>query len=109
MLAWIRIARHTRTSTVHMDQEGQQQWSESVYAQLVEQAQAIAHLARQREFLLQRSIQDRARWNAEREAWDTIAHTLLIQRYASQAQNRGEVSIWYLTLFTLSLHLKGFT
>ncbi|KAJ7578695.1 hypothetical protein C8J56DRAFT_354559 [Mycena floridula] len=52
--------------------------------QLMEQAQVIASLTAEREFLSQQAANDRALWLSEREGWDRMAEALIAQR------NRGD-------------------
>ncbi|KAI9064916.1 hypothetical protein FKP32DRAFT_1543180, partial [Trametes sanguinea] len=45
-------------------------------AQLATQAEIIAHLAFQRDMLLQGRLGERDRWQSERESWDRMAEAL---------------------------------
>ncbi|EPQ58874.1 hypothetical protein GLOTRDRAFT_135891 [Gloeophyllum trabeum ATCC 11539] len=49
-------------------------------SQLVRQAETIAHLTRQRDFLLRQAEEERIRWEAEREGWDRMAEALISNR-----------------------------
>ncbi|KLO05911.1 hypothetical protein SCHPADRAFT_1002632 [Schizopora paradoxa] len=45
--------------------------------QVVEQADTISNLSRQREFILERTEEERGRWDAERESWSRIADAVM--------------------------------
>ncbi|KAF8589610.1 hypothetical protein K439DRAFT_1628609, partial [Ramaria rubella] len=48
-------------------------------SQLHAQAETIAHLIQQRDFLVNRSIEEHERWESERESWARAAQALIIQ------------------------------
>lgn len=49
-------------------------------AQLARQAETIAALVAQRDYVLRQAAEDRERWKYERETWDRTAEALLAQK-----------------------------
>ncbi|KAJ7624964.1 hypothetical protein DFH06DRAFT_1142299 [Mycena polygramma] len=49
-------------------------------SQLVHQAEAIADLVHQRDYLARRVEEERSRWESEKEGWDRISEALLVRR-----------------------------
>lgn len=47
--------------------------------QVLEQADTISNMSRQREFILERTEEEKGRWNAERESWSRIADAVMTQ------------------------------
>lgn len=53
--------------------------------QLLRQADVIAGLKEQRDFLIREADRERERWTAEREGWDRQAEALIAQRALGSA------------------------
>ncbi|KAJ7099689.1 hypothetical protein C8R44DRAFT_597101, partial [Mycena epipterygia] len=49
-------------------------------SQLLRQADTIAGLVHQREYLMRCVEEERSRWESEKESWDRISEALIIQR-----------------------------
>lgn len=49
-------------------------------SQLLRQADTIAGLVQQRDYLTRRVEEERSRWESEKESWDRISEALIIQR-----------------------------
>lgn len=58
--------------------------------QLHRQAETIANLTAQRDYIVREMEEERERWRAEREVWDRTAEALLSQRTKPQ---KSEVCI----------------
>lgn len=58
--------------------------------QLLHQADVIASLAEQRDFLIRDAQEQRERWRTERAGWDREAEALIAQAQ----RNRGRVNEW---------------
>ncbi|TFK46968.1 hypothetical protein OE88DRAFT_843394 [Heliocybe sulcata] len=62
-------------------------------SQIVRQAETIAQLIRQRDFLIRQAEEARARWDAEREGWNRKAEALIAQHARNAPSTyRDEVS-----------------
>jgi hypothetical protein len=55
-------------------------------SQLHAQAETISNLIQQRDFLVQRSIEENERWESEREGWARAAQALILQGRREAAQ-----------------------
>lgn len=66
-------------------------------SQLHAQAETIAHLIQQRDFLVNRSIEERERWDSEKDGWARAAQALIIRgrRESAQVENDEAVAAQY--------------
>ena len=69
-------------------------------AQLASQAETIADLTFQRNMLLLERDDDHARWQAERERWDSYADALLYKTRTAQEPMLRE-QVWTVTMHSL--------
>ncbi|THV01979.1 hypothetical protein K435DRAFT_654282 [Dendrothele bispora CBS 962.96] len=56
-------------------------------AQLVQQATIISELTTQRDFLIQKADEERARWHSEKDSWERSAEALISQRHRKDYYN----------------------
>lgn len=62
-------------------------------SQLHAQAETIAHLIQQRDFLVKRSMEEHERWESEREGWARAAHALILQGHRDSAHAEKDDSV----------------
>jgi len=62
-------------------------------SQLHAQAETIAHLIQQRDFLVQRSIEEHERWDSEKDGWARVAQALITQGRREHAQSERDEAL----------------
>ncbi|KAF8509366.1 hypothetical protein BU17DRAFT_6384, partial [Hysterangium stoloniferum] len=62
-------------------------------SQLHAQAETIANLIQQRDFLVKRSMEERERWDSEKESWARAAQALILQGRKEMMQVEKDESI----------------